>query len=145
MKTLYVKNSWQVKEGVITKLLSLSRCHTWYVQYACNKLYETGIGINYENYKDVKQEILSAMEPFYLEYRNLLTRHQWQLLKAIARSDGSNMLTSGSFIKKYNLYNASTIKRSVDSLLDKEMIFKKNENYFVYDVFLSRWLEMQDI
>jgi hypothetical protein len=143
--TLFVKNSRQVEEGIIAELLSWSRYHTWYVQYACNKLYETGIGINYENYKNVKQEILSAMEPFYLEYRNLLTRHQWQLLKAIARSDGSNMLTSGSFIKKYNLSNASTIKRSVDSLLDKEMIFKMNENYFVYDVFLSRWLEMQEI
>jgi uncharacterized protein len=145
IKTLFVKNSRQVEEGIITELLRWSHWHTWYVQYVCNKLYETGLMVSNENYKNVQQEILAGMEPFYLEYRNLLTRHQWQLLKAIARSDGSNMVTSGSFIKKYNLTNASTIKRSVDSLLDKEMIYKKNENFFVYDVFFSRWLERQDI
>ena len=64
-------------------------------------------------------------------------------MKAIARSDGANMITSGGFIKKHNLTNASTIKRGVDSLLQKEMIYQKNENLYVYDVFFSRWLEMQ--
>jgi uncharacterized protein len=55
------------------------------------------------------------------------------------------MLTSGSFIRKYKLTNASTVKRGVVSLSDQEMIYKRDDNYFVYDVFFSRWLEMQDI
>lgn len=145
IKTLFVKNSRQVEDGIITELLRWSRCHTWYVQYVCNKLYETDRQIDKQNYKNVQREILTGLEPFYLEYRNLLTHHQWQLLKAIARSDGSNMLTSGIFIKKHNLTNASTIKRGVDALIDKEMIYKSNDNYFVYDVFFSRWLEMQEL
>jgi hypothetical protein len=73
----------------------------------------------------------------------MLTRPQWHLMKAIARSDGANMITSGDFIKKNNLTNASTIKRSIVSLIDKEMVYKKNETYFVSDVFFSRWLEIQ--
>jgi AAA+ ATPase superfamily predicted ATPase len=121
----FIKNSRQVDKGVITELLSWCRGHTWYVQYVCNKLYESGNQINKENYKNVQREILTAREPFYLEYRNILTHPQWQLLKAIARSNGANMITSGSFIKQNGLTNASTIKRGVDSLLQKEMIFKK--------------------
>ena len=34
-------------------------------------------------------------------------------------------------------------QRGVDSLLQKEMIYQKKENFYVYDVFFSRWLEMQ--
>lgn len=142
IKTQFIKNSRQIEEGVITELLLWCRYHTWYVQYVCNKLYETGNQISKENYKIVQREILIGREPFYLEHRNMLTRHQWQLMKAIARSDGANMITSGSFIKNNNLTNASTIKRGVESLLQKEMIFQKNENFYVYDVFFSRWLEM---
>ncbi|MFH1159428.1 MAG: ATP-binding protein [bacterium] len=145
IKTLFVTNSRQVEEGIITELLRWSRCHTWYVQYVCNKLYETGHQANKDNYINVQREILTGLEPFYLEYRNMLTRHQWQLMKAIASSDGSDMLTSGSFIKKHNLTNASTIKRGVVSLMDKEMIHKKNEIYYVSDVFFSRWLETLDL
>jgi len=143
IKTQFLKDSRKVEEGIITELLLWCRCHTWYVQYVCNKLYETGNQISRENYKNIQREILTSREPFYLEYRNMITHHQWQLMKAIAHSDGANMITSGGFIKKYNLTNASTIKRGVDSLLQKEMIYQKNENFYVYDVFFSRWLEMQ--
>jgi hypothetical protein len=142
IKTQFIKDSRQVEEGIITELLRWCRCHTWYVQYVCNKLYETEKQISKEIYKNIQREILIGREPFYLEYRNMLTHHQWQLMKAIACSDGANMITSGSFIKKHNLTNASTIKRGVDSLLQKEMIYQKNENFYVYDVFFSRWLEM---
>ena len=145
IKALFTKNLREADDGIITEILDWCRCHTWYVQYLSNKLFERGQNLNQENLKKTQQEILASLEPFYLEYRNLLTRHQWQLLKAIAHTKGSNMLTSGSFVRKYKLTNASTIKRGVDSLLDKEMIYKKDDNYFVYDVFFSRWLETQDI
>jgi hypothetical protein len=143
IKTQFIKNSRQVDEDVIAGLLVWCRCHTWYVQYICNKLYETGNPVSKENYKNVQREILTGREPFYLEHRNMLTHHQWQLMKAIARSDGATMITSGSFIKENGLTNASTIKRGIESLLQKEMIFKKDENFYVYDVFFSRWFEMQ--
>ena len=143
IKTQFTKNSRQIEDGIITELLRWCRCHTWYVQYFCNKLFETENQVNKENYKNTQREILMGIEPFYLELRNILTHHQWQLLKAIARVDGANMITSGSFIKRNALTNASTIKRGVDSLLQKEMIYQKNESYYVYDIFFSRWLEMQ--
>jgi hypothetical protein len=143
IKTQFIMNSREVEDNVITDLLRWCRYHTWYVQYVCNKLYETGNQISKENYKNVQREILTGREPFYLEHRNMLTHHQWQLMKAIARSDGANMMTSGSFIKQNGLTNASTIKRGVESLLQKELIFQKNDNFYIYDVFFSRWLEMR--
>lgn len=127
--------------GVVSEILSWCRNHTWYVQYLCNNLYTTSQPVSLSTLHTVQQDILTRMEPFYLEYRNLLTHHQWQLLKALAQSGSSIPITSGNFIKKYNLTNASTIRRGIDALTEKEMIFKQNENYLVYDVFLSRWME----
>ena len=140
----FIRNSRKVEEGAVSEILTWCRCHTWYVQFLCNKLFETRDPINTETILITRQEILSSYEPFYLEYRNLLTRHQWQLLKAIARTNFSNKLTSGDFIRTNNLTNASTVKRGVDALLEKEMIFRKSDYYFVYDVFFSRWLERVD-
>lgn len=135
------KNGRSPEEGIVTEILAWCRNHTWYVQYLCNKLYETGLPVSKTVLSTTQQEILATLEPFYLEYRNLLTHHQWQLLKAIARTNGGSMLTSGGFIKKFNLTNASTIRRGIESLAEKEMICRRGEDYFVYDVFFSRWLE----
>jgi len=140
----FIRNSRKVEEGAVSEIVTWCRCHTWYVQFLCNKLFETGDPINTETILIIRQEILSSYEPFYLEYRNLLTRRQWQLLKAIARTNGSSKLTSGDFIRTNNLTNASTVKRGVDALLEKEMIFRNSDHYFVYDVFFSRWLERVD-
>lgn len=137
----FKQDSRQVEAGAIGEILSWCRCHTWYVQYVCNKLFESGNPVTNEALLSTRQEILLAHEPFYSEYRNLLTRHQWNLLKAIARAGGSDKLTSGEFIRSNNLTNASTVMRGVEALLEKEMIFRKGDTYFVYDVFFSRWLE----
>ena len=141
----FKRNSRMIDEGLVEEILRLTRRHTWYSQYFCNKLFETGQNINKEIFLSIFRNILLENEPFYLEFRNLLTRYQWQLLKAFAHSGGSESVTSGDFIKKYNITNASTVKRGIDSLLEKEIIFKKDKQYFVYDVFFSRWLETQEI
>ena len=145
IKRLFSRNSRENKEETVSEILRLTRCHTWYSQYFCNKFFETGREINRENCTSILRNILLENEPFYLEFRNLLTHPQWQLMKAIAHSEGASSITSGDFIKKYNLTNASTVKRGIDSLTEKEMIYKKANTYYVYDVFFSRWLETQAI
>jgi len=114
------------------------------VQYCCNKLFEKGSPIiSRDEIREVFNEILINHEPFYFEFRNMLTQHQWQLLKAIAKENGAKNTASSAFIRQYDLTNASTIKRGLESLLDKELIFRSEDQYFIQDVFFSRWLELQ--
>jgi uncharacterized protein len=140
----FKKSSRKIDEKTIREILRITRCHTWYTQYCCNRLYELKRKIEPEGFQEVFRKILLENEPFYFEFRGLVTRYQWQLLKAIANADGAEFVTSGDFIRKFNLTNASTVKRGIDSLTEKEMIYKKGNRYFVYDLFFSRWLEMQD-
>ncbi len=138
-------NGRKVDPETVTGLLNWTRNHTWYLQYTCNRIFETGQACNEETKRTVIADVLLGFEPFYLEYRSLVTRHQWQLLKAIAHSGSVATITSGNFLRQFALTSASTVKRGIDTLTEKEMIYKKEGKYFVYDVFFSRWLELQDI
>jgi hypothetical protein len=84
--------------------------------------------------------ILKEQEVIYFNYRNLLTNHQFELLKAIAIEKQVNMPTSKDFLKKHNLSAASTIKTNLVALINKEMIYQDQNGYKVYDMFFAQWL-----
>lgn len=122
-------------------ILSQCRTHTYYVQYLCNRLYSKGVKCTREIIYDVLQEILTENEPVYFNYKNLLTDIQWNLASAIAKEDKIAEPLSMSFIKKYNLNSASSLKRALDSLIKKEIIVYHNRNYMINDVYFSLWLK----
>lgn len=128
--------------SIAQSILEWTRCHTYYVQSLCNRLYATGVKkIDDALLKNTLYELLREHEGIYYSYRNLLTQPQWDLLYAIANEETAVMPTSNKFLRKYNLGSASTVNRSINALLSKEMIFQTQDGYLVYDVFLSRWLE----
>jgi hypothetical protein len=131
-----------IDDAVITKLFEWTRLHTWYIQYACNKLYESNEKkIEIPALNHLFYNILSESELQYINYRNLLPGSQFRLLIAFACENGVGQPTSGRFISKYGLTSASSVKVSLKSLEEKEMIVKENSKWFVYDVFFARWLE----
>ncbi|MCK4677310.1 MAG: ATP-binding protein [Bacteroidales bacterium] len=145
IKATFGKNNKDIQDKVVEKILQWTRSHTFYVQYLCNKLFEQGTrSIDETMFYEVSGDILENNNTFYYEYRNLLTTHQWQLLKAIAKEKYIENITSSSFIKKHNLTNPSTVRRGVQSLMEKEMICLIKYGYYVYDPYFSRWLEMQE-
>ena len=131
----------------IRHILQVSRGHTWYVQYICNKLYGTGIrDLSDELIGKTIVNILHENEVVYYNYRKLLTANQWQLLKAIAREDRVQMILGGHFIHKHKLGGPSSVKAALDALIEKEMVYEEENDehkfYRVYDVFLSLWLNI---
>jgi hypothetical protein len=63
----------------------------------------------------------------------------------VAREGGVVEPTGQSFIKKYDLSNASTVRKSMQALVEKEMVYtvpsEDKPVYKVYDVFLARWFQ----
>ena len=123
------------------EIFNWTRLHTYYVQYVCNLLYESGSAkIDTFAVHEVFRRVLEQFEPLYVSYRNLIPGHQFRLLQAIADQDGIGKPTSGAFIIRYNLTSASSVAASLKALNDKEMIIYNQNKWFVYDVFFSRWL-----
>ncbi|RLD35208.1 MAG: ATP-binding protein [Bacteroidetes bacterium] len=131
-----------IDDEAVKEILRQTHSHTYYVQFLCNKLYGSDIKeITVETVKQTLSDILEENDVYYSEYRNLLTKQQWNLLLALAREEGISQVTSSSFIHKHNLSNAATIRRGIKSLMDKNMIYKKGIKYYVYDVFFAKWLK----
>lgn len=138
----FEKGKKKISSAAVISILDSCRFHTYYVQFLSNKLY----GLKDRNItesliRETLESTLKENEAVYINYRNLLTNYQWKVLAAIAGEGNAKLVTSKEFISKYNLGTPSSIHTAVKALLDKEMIYKENDEYFVYDVFLERWLE----
>ncbi len=120
----------------------LCRLHTYYVQFLCNRLYSLKDNVITNKLIDITLEsILKENEPVYISYRNLLTEYQWRVLTAVAHEGNVKLITSKEFIIKYRLGTPSSVHTAVKSLLNKEMIYKEQGEYFIYDVFFEHWLK----
>lgn len=129
-------------EELAMEILTWTRRHTFYVQYTCNRLYAANIKkIKHQHLIELYGNILKENEQAFINYRNLLTTNQFELLRAIAYNEGVEKPNSHEFISKYNIGAASTVSRALDALIAKEMAFIDEGKYQVYEVFFSRWLQ----
>ena len=146
IKKLFGMGSRRIDDDALEFVLEWTRCHTFYVQYLCHRLFrDTGRKITLADVRLSCAEILREGMNGFLERRNLLTDKQWQFLKAVAKEGSVAQPTAGSFLNKYKLGTPAAVKRIVTSLVEKELLLEtlslEGRSYCVYNVFLSRWLE----
>ncbi len=142
----YENNDKFINDDQIHHLLNWTKMHTFYTQYFCNLLFQlVESEVKEHHIMSVKEQIFRSNESTYYLFRNLLTTPQWNLLTAIAKENELREPTSQVMRQRYKLGASSTVARSLETLLNKEMIYKNvskaEVSYEVYDVFLSRWLQ----
>lgn len=128
-------------EEVFHRLYEQFDGYTWYMQSVLNRLYEHEKRV--KDYQQVNDAILSILADKSSQYETLmmfLTDNQFQLLKAIAREGGVAQLQSNAFLKKYELPSSSSVKKALDVLKEKDIVYHTPSGYIVYDRFLSIWL-----
>jgi uncharacterized protein len=139
---LFSSGGKMIKDDAVSRIFKWTRLHTYYVQYVCSLLYESGNKqIDNDLINRVLHQVLDGFEPLFASYRNLIPSHQFKLLQAIAVEDGISKPTSGAFIKDHDLTTASSVTTSLKALEEKEMIVREGDRWLVYDVFFTRWLE----
>ncbi len=131
----------------IDAMLNWADHHTYYVQLLCNRVFASAPGkMGDEFWKTQAAQLLQEQEIVFFKYRDLLTKHQWNLLKAIAHEGTVYYPTSKDFIAKYELGSPATVLRSLHALTEKEMIYSDYSTegqlfYSVYDVLFRRWMQ----
>ena len=145
IKRLFNEGGMTIEDEVIQFIMDWSRRHTFYTQSLCNKIYSKQLqNIDIDSVKLACSELLDENENSYIQYRELLTPMQWQMLIAVAKEGEIEQVTSGTFLKRYNISGATTARRTISSLIDKELILvlpqKKQTTYQLYDVFFMHWL-----
>lgn len=146
IKQLFAKGKKTIDDSAIEFILSWTRRHTYYTQALCHKVFdESKKKVTMVEVKSACASLLEMNAPYYLQYRTLLTDSQWNLLIAIAKEGAVEQLYSSIFLQKYQLGSPSTVKRMVDSLVEKDLLTRtvsiQATTISVSDVFLARWIE----
>ena len=68
-----------------------------------------------------------------------------RLVKAIAREGIVKSPQGGNFISKYGLRAASSVKTSLQMLLENEILYHDKDGYVVYDRFFAEYLRSQSM
>jgi hypothetical protein len=138
----FAKGRRVIDSEAVSWIMNWTRGHTYYVQYICNWLYGEGYTrITPAITSEVSRDILLELQPVFDNYRQLLSPRQFELLRAIAKEGSVKSVLSGSFIQAHSLGTPSTVRVSLQSMLEKDMLREFPEGYLVDDVFFSRWLE----
>jgi len=137
----FSENKRNIQRVDIETIVDFYDTYTFYVQSFFNRLYATGEkNITIELIEETKNLILEEREYVFQNYKNLLTENQFEVLKAIAKEKSIDKPNSKAFMKKYGFVQTSSLNRTLNALLNKEMIYREDNNYKVYDVFFAKWL-----
>lgn len=136
-----------IDNEAVDEILNWTFTYTYYTHVLCSRLFDAQIQhIKISDVLEMEAKILNELDQVYYNYKVLLTKVQWSLLKAIGREEELRKPTSTPFLKQYNLGAASTVQRALESLIDSEMVLQRMDEdgqkiYKVYDVFLLRWIQ----
>lgn len=135
-----------IMDDAVDAILEWTRRHTYYTQFLCNRVFQVTRKV--ATLLDVfrcADIILDENADAFLERRNLLTAKQWDYLIAIAKEESLSRPTSSDFLQKYRLGAPSSSLRTLESLVEKELVLEtktpEGSTFSVYNVFLSHWLE----
>lgn len=136
----------QMEESTVDWILEFAQGHTWYVQAQCNRLFaDKPKNPNVETIRKSAYALVAEQENTYFQYRSMLTANQWKLLTAIGKAETVRQINSKDFIKKSQLYSNSQIARSLNSLLEMNLVQEENDGtgryYHLTDPFLCRWMQ----
>lgn len=143
----FCSHFFKEKGGYLSKeifehIYNLFDGHTWYVQCIMNRLYETEEIVDcIEQVNAALLSILQGREPQFESMVQFFTENQFILLKAIAREGIVAQPTSGKFIKEHNLSGASSAKAALKVLEEKELVYRTDKGYVIYDRFMDLWLK----
>ncbi len=149
IKEMFQKYGRSINNEAIDFICEWTGLHTFYTQYFCNQLFARGVtNIELSDVKSLASDILALQEAKFYQYRSLLTKSQWNLLKAIANEQRLFKPHSKAFIIKSGLGSSSIVTRTLEALLTKEMVYRNTQieqpYYEVYDKYLMRWLQSKN-
>ncbi|MFD2199980.1 AAA family ATPase [Shivajiella indica] len=137
----FKSNGKYIPTEVIEMIFNWSRGQTYIIQLVCNYLFAQCTNVRAEDFMKVSKEIIEQYLPVFATFPKMLTKAQWNLLKAIAKEEPLFNPMSSEFLIKHQLGAASTVSTALKSLQKQELVFEEDGGFFVQEVLLSRWMK----
>lgn len=129
-----------IADGVVDTIYERFDGTTWYLQRVLNQLFATKDSVAITDVDSAVNQIINQNEEAYKDMLYQLTAKQRDLLVAISREGKARQITGGAFVKRYNLSSASSVQKSAQALIEKQLVTQQQGVYEVYDKFMSEWL-----
>lgn len=141
----FAAHQQNISQETFHELYSLVEGYTWNIQNLLNRLYQTGIEqIDFNTVLITLDKLLQEEAPSYQMFCRLITERQLQVLRAVAKEGSVKEPGSNLFLQKYRLGAYSTVRSAMLNLLDKELLYQKDDgSYIVYEKFFGLWLKQQ--
>lgn len=137
------KQERKMGEDVFSYIYARFEGHTWYLQAILNRLYSYKHAPTIELVDYAVREIVAESAVAYESLLAAYSAGNIKLLKAIAKEGCVKEINAGEFILKYKLKAASSVNTSLKKLIDREMVYKSQNGYIVYDRLMTIWLQEQ--
>ena len=114
---------------------------TWYVQSVMKVLYASDVVRPTE--RDVVDAVGHLVEENAMNYGFVLSKCSpgaVELLRAVAKERVVPEPMSAEFGRRYGLRAASSVRFALDSLLNDEILYRREDGYVVYDRLFAEWL-----
>ena len=145
IQRMFSEGGKQIDKEAVKYVLDWTKRHTYYTQRLCHDVYELKTeSVDVEAVRGCCDRLLKLSEPYFLQYKQLLTDGQWNYLIALAKEEEVTQPYANAFLKKHNIGATAVARRQLQTLIDKDLVFeettKEGSYYRVADLFLLRWL-----
>jgi len=113
---------------------------TWYVQRVLNWIWNDGAGLT--EAAKVDEAVAGLIEDRALVFRDLLdsqTDVAKRLLPALARRKCVKSPTAADFLQEAGL-SASSVRSALADLTDRDIVYRSEAGYLIYERFFGEWL-----
>lgn len=142
IKKCFSEGNKEIDYEAIDHILEFTETHTYYTQVICNQaFYKSGAKTNYNDAVNITTNYIEIRKMDYFSIYGLLPENQKKTIKAIAKEGIVSQPSAIDFLMKHKLPSSSSTLQAIHALIDKEMIYRSNKGYVVYDVFFRRFLE----
>ena len=140
-KAFFASEGWTLDEDVFRRLYGRFDGVTWYLQAVLNKVWETRVSLLDD--AQVERAVVGLYEERALIYHDLLIAQNeasQELLVAMARKGIVSEPTSAEFLVSNHLGGASTVRAALKDLAGKDMVYKTDSGWIVYDRLFAEYL-----
>lgn len=141
-KKHFNKAGKQIADGVVSAIYERFDGTTWYLQKVLNQLFATKDDVTVSDVDIAVGQIINQNEEAYKDILYQLTVRQRDLLVAVSREGKARQITGAAFVKRYHLSSASSVQKSAQALMEKQLLTHQQGIYEVYDKFMSEWLRI---
>lgn len=140
---LFRKAGKDIEKAAVNAVYDRFQGITAYMQRLMNEMYsatEVGQCCTSESFDIALETVLNEGQDSYESLFYQLTERQRSTMLALAAENELQNPTASEFVKKYNLVSGSSVRTSIATLMDKDLITRQKDGYAIYDQFFRLWL-----